>query len=152
MKNVYIISLVSYLCFVYNTFAADAPLTKDQKIIAMTILGEARGEGYNGMYAIACVIQQRMKQRNKTGSQICLQRKQFSCWNSNDKNRPKLRNLLKTKEAYWAKQLAIHITKLNSNYIKQADHYCTLNTNPYWAKNKKPIIIIGRHKFYRLGK
>ena len=151
MKHGYIICLISCLYFV-DDIQAVTPLTKDQETIAMTILGEARGEGYAGMYAVACVIQQRAKERNKTPAQICLQRKQFSCWNSNDKNRPKLRGLLKTKEAYWAKQMAIHITKLNSNYTKRANHYCTLKAKPYWAKNKTPVIIIGNHKFFRLGK
>jgi N-acetylmuramoyl-L-alanine amidase len=151
MKHGYIICIISLLCFVDDAQAV-TPLTKDQETIAMTILGEARGEGYAGMYAVALVIGQRAKDRNKTPAQICLQRKQFSCWNSNDKNRPKLRGLLKTKEAYWAKQMAIHITKLNSNYTKQANHYCTLKAKPYWAKNKTPVIIIGNHKFFRLGK
>jgi len=151
IKHGHIILLIGCLCFSYGAKAAQ-PLTKNQETIAMTILGEARGESYVGMYAVACVIQQRAKDRNKTPAQICLQRKQFSCWNSNDKNKPKLRGLLKTKEAYWAKQMAIHITKLNSNYTKQADHYCTLKAKPYWAKGKTPVIIIGNHKFFRLGK
>ena len=34
-------------------------LTEEQRIVAMTILGEARGEGEAGMYAVACVIAQR---------------------------------------------------------------------------------------------
>ena len=151
MKNVkYIICIACLFCSLYNL--AGQELTKEQKIVAMTILGEARGEGYAGMYAVACVIQQRSKDKNKTPAQVCLQRKQFSCWNKNDPNRKKLHLLLNTKEAYWAKQMAIHISKLNSNYTKQSNHYCHINTKPYWAKNKKPIIIIGKHKFYRLGK
>ena len=37
-----------------------------QDVVAMTILGEARGEGKAGMYAVATVINQRAINRNKT--------------------------------------------------------------------------------------
>ena len=147
--------IISSLCLCNSSAGVDT-LTPDQKVIAMTILGEARGEGYAGMYAVACVIQQRMKERNKTGAQVCLKNNgkvwQFSCWNPNDPNRRKLTHLLNTPEGYWAKRIAVNIGKLNSNYVKQANHYCNIKSKPYWAKNKKPIIIIGDHKFYRLGK
>ena len=36
---------------------ADEVLTRDERIVALTILGEARGEGRCGMYAVGCVIQ-----------------------------------------------------------------------------------------------
>ena len=51
------------LCFGVYTAAADEVLTKDERIVALTILGEARGEGKLGMYAVACVIQQRSCER-----------------------------------------------------------------------------------------
>ena len=62
-------------------------LTEEQKIVAMTILGEARGEGEEGMYAVACVIAQRSIAWKRTPKQICLADKQFSCWNPKDPNR-----------------------------------------------------------------
>ena len=36
-----------------------------QEIVAITILAEARGEGKRGMYAVACVISKRMKERKR---------------------------------------------------------------------------------------
>ena len=62
-------------------------LTEEQKIVAMTILGEARGEGEEGMYAVACVIAQRSIAWKRTPKQICFADKQFSCWNPKDPNR-----------------------------------------------------------------
>ena len=44
----------------------------DNQIVAMTIWGEARGEGEAGMYAVACVISQRAINRNTTPAEICL--------------------------------------------------------------------------------
>lgn len=149
MKNVIIICGLCYLIGLFHVEAQE--LTRDQRIIAMTILGEARGEGYNGMYAVACVIQQRMKQGNKTGSQVCLKRGHFSCWNTNDPNRKKLPHLLNTPQGYWAKQMAIHMGKLNSDFIKHADHYHS-GRAPWWAKSMKHVATIGRHKFYTSGK
>ena len=46
----------------------------ERDVVAMTILGEARGEGEAGMYGVACVIAQRVINRNKTAKQVCLQK------------------------------------------------------------------------------
>jgi hypothetical protein len=129
-------------------------ITSEQKIIALTILAEARGEGEAGMYAVACVIQQRMLRTKRNGISICTQWKQFSCWNSSKS----LDHLLKGKKeiVVYALKLAKHMTvrplkELDRKYVNFADHYCTLKTNPYWAKGKKPVKIIGNHKFFKLN-
>ena len=49
-------------------------LTYDQKIVAMTIVGEARGEGKLGMYAVGAVIAQRVIAWKKTPAQVCLKK------------------------------------------------------------------------------
>ena len=142
----------------------DTALTYDQKIIAMTILGEARNQGEAGMYAVACVIQKRATNRGISARAVCKQDSQFSCWNKNDPNRAKLPGLLNSnnKQAQYAKRLALNISKLQTTFVNNADHYCTLSTKPYWGyktitkNNKKikieikPVKIIGHHKFYKL--
>tara|TARA_Y100001963_G_scaffold131404_1_gene188727 strand:+ start:7196 stop:7726 length:531 start_codon:yes stop_codon:yes gene_type:complete len=135
-------------------------LTKEQDIIAQTILGEARGEGKEGMYAVACVIKQRMnlKRFPNTATGVCLQKAQFEYWTVDDKvkwddqNRDAVRRLLKynTESARYAKALAIHINKVNLNYIEKADHYCRVNVHNYWTKGQKPVRIIGKHKFFKI--
>ena len=130
-------------------------LTYDQQIIAMTILGEARNQKEEGMYAVGCVIQTRMGS-TKTGAQVCLKNNgkvwQFSCWDPKDPNRAKLRGLLNSnnKQPQNAKRLALSIGKLQTSFVNHADHYCTVNSRPYWTKNKKPVKIIRQHKFYKL--
>ena len=120
----------------------------------MTILGEARGEKEIGMYAVACVIKERMDKKKACGITICTAWKQFSCWNAKDSSR-RLRKLLnRSKEHLYAIKLAQAVTTengLDKRVTKNADHYCTLKTNPYWAKGKKPVKIIGNHKFFKLN-
>ena len=151
------------LIIVLIIIACASAVAKDNDIVAMTILGEARGEGKQGMYAVACVINQRAINRKMTPAQVCLQNRivkgkkihQFSCWNytslvQHGRNRAKLKALLNTKEGEYAKILANNIHNLKCDYVKYADHYCTLNTTNYWARGNKPVAIIGNHKFYKL--
>lgn len=133
------------------TVQADQVLSADERIVALTILGEARGEGKTGMYAVACVIQKRAVERKLSPAKVCLQRKQFSIWNG--KKEKDLWDLWKAKETAYARKLARYLCSENivlDDITNGANHYCTLKTNPYWAKDKKPVKIIGNHKFYKL--
>jgi spore germination cell wall hydrolase CwlJ-like protein len=138
-------------------------LADDKEVVAMTILGEARGEGKAGMYAVACVLKQRSINRKLTPTQVCLQNRivkgkrihQFSCWNytslvQHGRNKSKLKALLETEEGEYAKMLANNIHNLKRDYVEHADHYCTLKTQNYWTRKSKPVKIIGNHKFYKL--
>ena len=121
-----------------------------QEIVAITILAEARGEGKRGMYAVACVISKRMKERKKTGAQVCLQPWQFSCWNKNDPQRPHLRKLLRHELAPYAMKLAKNIDNLQLKFVEFANHYHTKRVSPYWSKGKRPVATIGNHLFFKL--
>ena len=154
-------SLLNRILFVFilmllgmGLFGAE-PSQRD--VVAMTILGEARGEGEAGMYGVACVIAQRVINRNKTAKQVCLQKGkriwQFSCWDERDPNRKKLPTLLKTHQhAAYAKMLATNINNLQHSYVGNADHYCHVNTHNYWTRTSAPIKVIGKHKFFKLRK
>jgi spore germination cell wall hydrolase CwlJ-like protein len=152
MKNLWMIILVFVLVVCASAIAEE----KDSDVVAMTILGEARGEGKAGMYAVACVIAQRSIEWKRNGKsitprQVCLQDWQFSCWNKNDPNRKKLPTLLKTHQhAAYAKMLAANINNLQRSYVNNADHYCHVNTHNKWTRKGKTIKVIGKHKFYKL--
>ena len=123
--------------------------TKAEKIVAITILAEARGEGTKGMYAVAAVIAQRANERKMTPSQVCLQRLQFSCWNG--KSVKDLEHLLKVPHAKYALLLARNVSLLSREYVGFANHYHNNKIKtPYWAKGKKPVKVIGNHLFYKL--
>jgi len=154
-------SLLNRVLFVFvlillgmGVFGAE-PSQRD--VVAMTILGEARGEGEAGMYAVACVIAQRSIEWKRNGKsitpkQVCLRDWQFSCWNKNDPNRKKLPTLLKTHQhAAYAKMLASNLNNLQRSYVNNADHYCHVDTYKKWTQGKT-IKVIGNHKFFKLRK
>ena len=120
-------------------------------VVALTILAEARGEGRDGMAAVACVIAQRAENRSITPEKVCLQKWQFSCWNG--KTEQDLDHLYKSPMADWALYLEENIRNMNRAKVGFADHYyADWIKAPYWAKGKKPVAVIGQHKFYRLKK
>ena len=156
------------------TVHADQVLTTDERVVALTILGEARGEGKMGMYAVACVVQKRSVERKLTPAKVCQQKWQFSVWNGKDrqgkyrlKKESELYYLWKTDRdvMMYARQLARALCsgkKFCQKTTGSANHYCTLKTNPYWAYKKvkkdgkwikvkiTPVKIIRNHKFYKL--
>ena len=120
------------------------------QIVALTLLGEARGEGAVGMHAVLAVIQQRAINRKLQPHQVCLQRKQFSCWNNGRIPVPPAM-LWASNEGKVAMQLASLAPPLiNRKFTGFADHYHAIGVRPYWTKGKLPVARIGRHLFYKL--
>ena len=133
---------------------ADEVLTASERVVALTLLGEARGEGRIGMYAVACVIQKRALQRNLTHRSVCLESNQFGIWNGRDgiKRESQLWYLWDSKLSGYARELSRKVSreKLNQRVTGGADHFCTLESNPDWIKGKTPVKVIGKHKFFKL--
>jgi len=63
--------------FILMTFATQS----HAGVVANTIFLEARGESFRGQVAVATVIYNRHKRSGRTLEEVCLRRKQFSCWN-----------------------------------------------------------------------
>jgi spore germination cell wall hydrolase CwlJ-like protein len=134
-----------FVLLILFSMVAQAASTHEE-IIACTILGEARGEGTKGMYAIGAVIKQRCIDRNMSPAKVCLQKKQFSC-----NNKGVQYHLLSVPQAKYALFLAKNILKLDLNVTKKANHYHNNKIKkPYWAKGQNPVIIIKNHIFYRI--
>jgi hypothetical protein len=125
-------------------------LTK-QQIVAFTLLGEARGEGPTGMYAVLCVIEQRALNRRLQPHQVCLQRWQFSCWNRGGTPVP-MPILTSTPVGREAMRLAsLPRALINRKVTNFADHYFAVGIPaPRWAKPHLFVIRHGRHLFYKL--
>ena len=125
----------------------------DLSVIAMTIWGEARGEGTEGMQAVACVIQNRAHIGGwfgRTPREVCLKPFQFSCWNREDPNRQKLLSVTLADPQY---QIAYGLANsvligTLSDITKNADSYEVRGTHAFWARNLKPVASIGKHDFY----
>ena len=136
----------------------------DLDIMARTIYGEARGEGLEGMEAVACVIMNRYrshkwycgytwmnKMKVPSVAQTCLKRFQFSCWNKND---PNLDKVLKVTAADKQFQECLLVAKRAlsgdlKDFTHGAVYYHTRNIKPHWAQKKSPCYEAGNHLFYR---
>ena len=148
---------------VSSAMGAEQPLTQEEEVVAITLMGEARGEGEIGLYAVGCVIQKRAQERELTLSQVCLQNKinkngvrvwQFSCWNDKPYIET-MKRLLKanTKQAKYSKRLARAMCAggmLTQTFTGNANHYHANYVTPYWSKRFKPTKRIGNHIFYKL--
>ena len=132
----------------------DAPHEID--IVAATLWGEARNQGEQGMRAVASVIENRRRQgyRNKvTAATVCLDPWQFSCWNANDPNLPRLRRLSSQPDTQYllARRIAAEVQQRSlADITRNARHYYAASLRPpaYWSRGKSPCVVIGDHLFF----
>jgi cell wall hydrolase len=134
----------------------------DSEVLFLTLVGEARGEPVEGQIAVGSVILNRAKERKLTIKAVCLQPKQFSCWNINDPNRSHLMDLARLflkgqygfkgyEQLHWVAHGLIE-RKLKDNTFGK-DHYMTSalfksDDRPSWAKfPKTDPVVIGNHTF-----
>lgn len=129
----------------------------DTKILALCIYGEARGEGIEGMLAVASVVLNRARMSKKTIKAICLQPRQFSCFNPEDPNREILEKIALNwdryieinkylRQSFWIAKGVIE-NWLISN-VDKATHYHHISIKPSWADKLERITRIGNHVFY----
>ena len=132
-------------------------ITDPVQVVARTAWGEARGEGVRGMRAVMNVIANRAATPCWWGRDyltVCLKAWQFSCWNENDPNRPKLLSVTGTDPQFRdALDLAAQLISRKLPDITQgSDHYFDTRTKtPAWADSNAYRCTIGHHAFYRLG-
>lgn len=128
----------------------------DFDILARTIYGEARGEPWIGKVAVAHVVLNRMNDPRwpNTVAEVCLQRKQFSCWNPDDPMRPKVLAVdgatIPFQECLWAAYSVLRGEVPDPT--NGANHYYAPSTinPPRWAQGQTPVRTIGRHRFFKL--
>lgn len=135
----------------------------DENILARTIYGEARGEGLEGMEAVACVVMNRVKakkwftgyviengQKIPSVAQTCLKRAQFSCWNKNDPNYAILQKIT-AENSLFRECLAVAKRAISGqlqDFTNGALYYHTKQIKPQWAKGKSPCYEVKNHLFY----
>ena len=129
-------------------------------VLARTMWGEARGEGSIGMQTVAQVIMNRVRVAQSHDGywwgnnvvQVCQKPYQFSCWNKDD---PNYRQVIAVddKDLHFvtARRIARRVYYNTVDDITEgATHYHARGITPYWAKNEKPVTVIGSHIFYQL--
>ena len=148
-----------------ESWAAAQP---DDVILAVTLLGEARGEDRLGREMIADTVMTRVliakAHEARTGGAywwgdtaraVCLKPFQFDCWLAGDPNRAKLPDLLR--HPLWPEALEIAraaIAGIADGPAKGATHY--LNPHavahmPDWAVPANQVAQHLHHTFYRVA-
>ena len=129
-------------------------------IFCMTMYGEGRSEGVEGLILIGRTIINRANSNRwpDTIKAVCLQPKQFSCWN--DPEHPNTLKMLSAwedrcsdadmEQVMWVRNGIIHGHILSNFIYESVNHYHTISIEPYWAKNKLPLVIHKNHSFYDL--
>lgn len=136
-------------------------LTKNEKILVCTLLGEAGGESNptKGMTAVANVLKNRAETNHynygSTATSQALANYQFSMWNKYNQDKESLQDVYDKYKEHDEMQNAINIVK-SINTIDDitggAKFYYANYVSPSWAKNTDttkwvPTATIGKHKF-----
>ena len=125
-------------------------LDKNLLYLAKTIYGEARGETIETMFAVGWVIRNRLhlKHYGNTYKAVVLQPKQFSCWNKDDPNYRKIKDVITGKP--WEVCIGVAIVVMQStekhNPIPGVRHFYdkSLDSNPpYWAEDGEYMSVYG---------
>lgn len=130
--------------------SAGQAATYGQQVVAAVLMGEARGEGRDGMVAVAEVIRTRADRMGISPLAVVKQPYQFSCMNG--LTPPELIR------KHWDKKQwseAIEIAKIVYNepenlpgLTRGATHFD--HGVPDWALGRTPVAVVGRHSFYKL--
>lgn len=135
----------------------------DEDALALTLWGEARGEPLNGQAAVGTVVRNRVKDPRwpDTYKGVCLQPKQFSCWNpGHDPNSQAVRVIAESllaneppdpvfRQCQWVATGIIYDYVLDP--IHGATQYLTESVyrlaTPTWARGMRETARIGAHVF-----
>jgi len=135
--------------------------------LAATLVGEARGEPIEGQIAVANVIRNRVRVSGGGYKAVCLEPKQFSCWNNDDSNSKLVRNFLSRLESgddihepIFRQCLAIARSIVAEDFLDNTQgcrNYVTLSryqlakaraaNTDLWMLRLKPVVTIGQHIF-----
>ena len=123
-------------------------------VATRTLWGEARGEGRQGLEAVAHVLLNRLetKRWGTSLASVCLAPWQFSCWNVQDQaNRPAMLALPDGDPDLEPCQAALNAAiQATTDPTNGATHYfATYIAPPAWVLGSVHTADIGRHRFYR---
>jgi len=123
-------------------------------VLARTIWGEARSEPSDGMIAVANVVINRVRCRRTsyglTVEAVCQKPYQFSCWNANDPNLPKLTKVASSDpEFVTCLDIARRaVSGTLADLTSGSCHYHTRNVSAEWSNGHVPVYAVGSHLFY----
>lgn len=105
------------------------------------IIGEAVSEGYEGMYAVACVYRNRLAQGLPLGC-VALKRKDLAVFVARQGSRY---------EAMAQRIINLVFNEHGVDVTQGATHYENIERYglPYWAKSMVITVKIGKHTFFK---
>jgi len=126
----------------------------DERLVAAVLMAEARGEGIVGMTAVGEVIANRARKRQMPPGLVVQQAHQFS-----PLNRIKPHELISRYEKMplYREALRIANTVIQTpaklpGLTAGADHFEDLRApTPRWARARKPVAVVGGHRFWLLS-
>jgi hypothetical protein len=140
----------------------------DVDILAITLMGEGRGEPMDGRAAIAWTVRNRSFTKGKTIAERCLQKLQYSCWwvQGGAYNYRRVMDLAEGVFKNTGVAEADRASFIECKYIaagvisgqirdksKGSTHYCTTAllrvATPKWAIDQTPAVVIGAHTFFK---
>ncbi len=131
----------------------------DAHWMALTMWGEARGQGEEAMRAVGHVIDNRRRagMHGAFVTDTVGEAFQFSCWNAGDSNRTAIENVDRLREGsreqrMWrtARRLAEEIMAGRSqDPTGGALFYHSMEVSPRWSQGIAPVAYIGGHLFFR---
>lgn len=128
----------------------------DYELLAVVLMGEARGEPIEGRIAVGCVIRNRVQHKTRFGKDYkteILRPWQFSCFNEKDLNLVlcrKLANGVIAEQALYQETRWIALGIVNNTLLDLtlgADHYHHKAIMPWWRKSMQVTAIKGNHIF-----
>jgi N-acetylmuramoyl-L-alanine amidase len=139
----------------------------DRDYLALTLIGEARGEPIEGIIGVANVIKNRAYASGKLFKDVCLSPNQFSCWNENDPNKKVINQVYGAldfgnpiTDVYLRQCIAVSSAVYEGDFldnVKGAKNYVTLErykaaqarkaNKDKWINDMIPVIILGNHVF-----
>lgn len=128
-------------------------MTFADAIAVRTLWGECRGEPPEAQKAVAHVLLNRMRDGRwgeDLGS-VCLYARQFSCWNGDDPNRPKMAALHDEDPMLLNLGAVLESAKNESDPTNGALYYYAISmlNPPSWANGMIPCGQFGHHKFFK---
>ena len=130
-------------------------IKSDVLITALTAFGEARGEDENTVIAVCNVIKNRVHDEERWYDEyvnVCLQPKQFSCYNFGDRNLIKIVGITADNPAF-QKCLGIAYGVLRGHIMDNtmgANHFHNKDmVPPKWAKGMKKTLETKKMVFYK---
>lgn len=134
----------------------------DAHWMALTMWGEARGEGEAAMRAVGHVIdnRRRLGRHGAFATDTVSEAWQFSCWNAGDPNRAAIETIERLatdsrEYRLWraARRLADDILAGRSDDpTGGALFYHAESVSPAWSRGIEPVARIGGHLFFRVAR